>query len=153
MYSPPQDKPSLPSGWIPQWDSHYQRWYYAEEATGRTQWEAPGARNSGNRGWGGSHGGEAGHGAYDAYGGHQGSGHDSYDHGHDSHGYDDRGSSSHDYHGEYHDDGHKKDKNDKKKDHTLLYAAGGLAVGAVGGALIAQALGTSLHATFSPSFQ
>jgi hypothetical protein len=30
---------------------------------------------------------------------------------------------------------------EKKKDNTLLYAAGGLAAGAIGGALIANALG------------
>ncbi|KAJ8118788.1 hypothetical protein ONZ43_g3923 [Nemania bipapillata] len=41
-------------------------------------------------------------------------------------------------HGEYYEGGQEKEK--KKKDHTLLYAAGGLAAGAIGGALIANAL-------------
>ena len=26
-YTPPADKPPLPSGWTPRWDDHYQRWY------------------------------------------------------------------------------------------------------------------------------
>ncbi|KAI0395736.1 hypothetical protein F5Y17DRAFT_175241 [Xylariaceae sp. FL0594] len=155
VYSPPQDKPPLPSGWIPKWDPHYQRWYYAEEATGRTQWEAPGARSSDyHRG-----GGSSSAGAYDAHGGGQlgtgsGSGghEDSYGHGYDDH----RSSANHAYHhsGGSHDQydhgHHKKDKKDKKdkehkdkKDNTLLYAAGGLAVGAIGGAVIAQALDDS----------
>ncbi|RYP32897.1 hypothetical protein DL767_004987 [Monosporascus sp. MG133] len=47
VYSPPPNKPPIPVGWIPQYDPRYQRWYYAEEATGRTQWEAPGYRPPG----------------------------------------------------------------------------------------------------------
>ncbi|KAJ9502595.1 hypothetical protein LTR96_005716 [Exophiala xenobiotica] len=31
--------PQLPPGWIAQWDGTSQRWYYLEQATGRTQWE------------------------------------------------------------------------------------------------------------------
>jgi hypothetical protein len=42
VYSPPQDKPPIPSGWVPEWDQQYQRWYYHDTATGRSQWEAPG---------------------------------------------------------------------------------------------------------------
>ncbi|KAL1874209.1 hypothetical protein VTK73DRAFT_536 [Phialemonium thermophilum] len=42
VYSPPPDKPPIPAGWIPQYHHHYQRWYYYEEASGRSQWEAPG---------------------------------------------------------------------------------------------------------------
>ncbi|POR37863.1 Uncharacterized protein TPAR_01926, partial [Tolypocladium paradoxum] len=41
-YQPPSDKPPLPQGWTPLFDQQHQRWYYAEAATGRTQWEAPG---------------------------------------------------------------------------------------------------------------
>ncbi|KAK7897946.1 hypothetical protein LTR67_004578 [Exophiala xenobiotica] len=34
-----QPGPQLPPGWIAQWDGNSQRWYYLEQATGRTQWE------------------------------------------------------------------------------------------------------------------
>jgi hypothetical protein len=27
---------------VPQWDAHYQRWYYHDTTTGCSQWEAPG---------------------------------------------------------------------------------------------------------------
>ena len=43
--APPQPSyasgPQLPHGWISQWDPASQRYYYLEQATGRTQWEAP----------------------------------------------------------------------------------------------------------------
>ncbi|KAJ9151652.1 hypothetical protein NKR19_g4785 [Coniochaeta hoffmannii] len=42
VYSPPSDKPPIPAGWVPQWDEHYQRWFYHDTTTGRSQWEAPG---------------------------------------------------------------------------------------------------------------
>ncbi|KAH8905721.1 hypothetical protein BR93DRAFT_959431 [Coniochaeta sp. PMI_546] len=42
VYSPPSDKPPIPAGWVPQWDEHYQRWFYHDTATGHSQWEAPG---------------------------------------------------------------------------------------------------------------
>ncbi|EGR46892.1 uncharacterized protein TRIREDRAFT_122943 [Trichoderma reesei QM6a] len=41
-YQPPSDKPPLPQGWIPLFDQSRQRWYYANQETGVTQWEAPG---------------------------------------------------------------------------------------------------------------
>lgn len=44
----PPSGPQLPPGWISQWDLNSQRYYYLEQATGRTQWEAP----TGG-GWGG----------------------------------------------------------------------------------------------------
>jgi hypothetical protein len=34
-------QPQLPPGWIQQWDANSQRYYYVEQATGRTQWEPP----------------------------------------------------------------------------------------------------------------
>lgn len=40
-YQPPSDKPPLPEGWKALFDQNYQRWYYLETATGKTQWEAP----------------------------------------------------------------------------------------------------------------
>ncbi len=133
VYSHPEGKPPLPHGWVPQWDAKYQRWYYAEEATGHTQWEAPGARGPDSRGWAPpSDQGAPPHGA-PSYGGYGQGPHDS----------DTRGSSGYGQHGDggyggYHDGGQPVEK--KKKDHTLLYAAGGLAAGAIGGALIANAL-------------
>lgn len=139
IYEHPSGKPPLPSGWIPQWDRQYQRWYYAEEATGRTQWEAPGARGSESRGWGPS--------GDDGNVSHGGPGYDGYGHesGQSAGHYDARGSGYGQYpsegRGEHYESGPVKEK--KKKDNTLLYAAGGLAAGAIGGALIAQALGMS----------
>ncbi|KND89141.1 hypothetical protein TOPH_06217 [Tolypocladium ophioglossoides CBS 100239] len=41
-YQPPSVMPPLPPGWTTLFDQQYQRWYYVEQATGRTQWEAPG---------------------------------------------------------------------------------------------------------------
>ncbi|KAI1418921.1 hypothetical protein F5Y12DRAFT_780625 [Xylaria sp. FL1777] len=135
VYSHPEGRPPLPQGWVPEWDQKYQRWYYAEEATGHTQWEAPGARSSDSRGWAplGDHGASS----------HETPGYGNY--GHESRDYDTRGSSGYGQHsdgryGGYHDGGQPAEK---KKDHTLLYAAGGLAVGAIGGALIANALNDS----------
>ncbi|KAI0970420.1 hypothetical protein F4678DRAFT_436771 [Xylaria arbuscula] len=130
VYSHPEGRPPLPPGWIPQWDQKYQRWYYAEEATGHTQWEAPGSRTSESRGWAPSGDyGAASHGA-PGYGG-----------------YENRGSSGYGYeqHGGGGYGGYNPDSQpvEKKKDHTLLYAAGGLAAGAIGGALIANALNDS----------
>ncbi|KAF1914207.1 hypothetical protein BDU57DRAFT_549431 [Ampelomyces quisqualis] len=33
--------PPMPPGWVQQWDQNSQRWYYVEQATGRTQWDPP----------------------------------------------------------------------------------------------------------------
>ena len=33
--------PPMPPGWIQQWDQNSQRWFYIEQATGRTQWDPP----------------------------------------------------------------------------------------------------------------
>ncbi|KAK5106089.1 hypothetical protein LTS08_000205 [Lithohypha guttulata] len=40
-YGPPAAEPDLPPGWIKQWDQNSQRYYYLEQATGRSQWEPP----------------------------------------------------------------------------------------------------------------
>ncbi|KAG8526272.1 uncharacterized protein KY384_000265 [Bacidia gigantensis] len=37
----PQGGPQLPPGWVAQFDQNSQRWYYLEQATGRTQWDPP----------------------------------------------------------------------------------------------------------------
>ncbi len=101
-----------------------------EEATGRSQWEAPGFDHSAYRGSGDDnrgHGSAPG-GGYPPYGGV--GGYDNYQPG---------------YGGEP-----KKEKKDKKsgKGGMLLGAAGGLAVGAVAGAVIAHEL--SKDALISP---
>ncbi|TQV97751.1 hypothetical protein V2A60_006519 [Cordyceps javanica] len=41
-YQPPQDKPPIPREWRPFYCQQHQRWYYANENTSETQWEAPG---------------------------------------------------------------------------------------------------------------
>ncbi|KAI9305098.1 hypothetical protein BJ944DRAFT_265806 [Cunninghamella echinulata] len=40
-YPPPQ----MPPGWIALWDEQSQRYYYVEQATGKTQWEVPTSSN------------------------------------------------------------------------------------------------------------
>lgn len=141
-YAPPPDKPPIPAGWVPQFDQQYQRWYYYEQATGRSQWEAPGYNAGGqgeDRGWG-SHGDSShaapgyGYSSHDShgYGGHGGD----QGYGHGDHGYGHSGEGHGEYRGE-------ENKTKKKKDHSglMMGAAGGLAVGAIGGALLANALG------------
>ncbi|KAI9332657.1 hypothetical protein BDR26DRAFT_869096 [Obelidium mucronatum] len=38
---PPPQQPQLPPGWIAQWNQQYQRNFYVETATGKSQWEVP----------------------------------------------------------------------------------------------------------------
>ncbi|KAI1097513.1 hypothetical protein F4804DRAFT_168244 [Jackrogersella minutella] len=150
-YSPPLDKPPIPAGWIPQFDQRYQRWYYFEQATSRSQWEAPGYHGGPageDRGWG-SHGetGSSSHGT-------PGFGYSQESHGHSSHsghgetggygyGQGDLGYGQHSSEGRGEHESEEKKK--KKGGHggLLMGAAGGLAVGAIGGALIAHALDDS----------
>ncbi|ETN43291.1 uncharacterized protein HMPREF1541_02450 [Cyphellophora europaea CBS 101466] len=40
-HGPPPGGPQLPPGWTQQWDQNSNRWYYVEQATGRTQWDPP----------------------------------------------------------------------------------------------------------------
>ncbi|KAI1087701.1 hypothetical protein F5B19DRAFT_51038 [Rostrohypoxylon terebratum] len=157
-YSPPPDKPPIPSGWVPQYDQQYQRWYYYEQATGRSQWEAPGYHAGGHPGEDRGYGGYGEHG----YSSHNAPPSSSSAYGYPSHGSHGGGYSSHSGHGEQSSHGYKDDdlayghysgegrgeygreeKKKKKGGHggLLMGAAGGLAVGAIGGALIAHALG------------
>ncbi|KAG1441766.1 hypothetical protein G6F56_011341 [Rhizopus delemar] len=39
--NPPQPTQQLPAGWVALWDETSKRYYYLEQATGRTQWEFP----------------------------------------------------------------------------------------------------------------
>ncbi|KAF4332109.1 hypothetical protein FBEOM_14100, partial [Fusarium beomiforme] len=169
-YQPPSDKPPLPEGWTSQFDQQSQRWYYVELATGRTQWEAPGQHytrpsplidsrppmyshpSDGSRSYTGGapgygsptpgYGGAPGYGSpAPGYGGTPGYG------GHDERGYGaPPGAYGGDHSGGY-GYGHESDRGEHKeksgKGDMLLGAAGGLAVGVVGGALIANALNDS----------
>ena len=119
--------PQLPSGWQPLWDPVGQRWAYLETGNGRVDWNVPVnpsyAHGDANRGFGDGHDGHGGHGGHGGYGGHE---HDSYSHGHG---------------GGYGEEHKSKDKAKDDKKNLMLGVAGGLAVGAVGGAVIANALG------------
>jgi WW domain len=96
-------------GWIQQWDQNSQRFYYLEQATGRTQWEPPSFPHGAPSGL---PPGGYGHGYAGEYGnqhvGQGGSG-DSGQHGHD-----------------------------KDKSSALKYGLGGAAVGALAGGVIAH---------------
>jgi WW domain-containing protein len=144
---PPMAAPSTPGGWLVQWNNQYQRWFYVDQATGRSQWEHPapptGGHGDGTRAFGGpeSHGGNhyggspapSGYGAPSPYG-QPGYGAPS-PYGQPGYGqpapYGQPG-----YGQPYPEGGEKKSSSSG----MLLGAAGGLAVGAVGGALIANAL-------------
>lgn len=106
--------------WIQQWDANSQRYFYVEQATGRTQWEPPAFSPPPG-------------GAFSpppAPYGAPGYGAPGYGHGHEG----DRGYGS-DYKGDK--------KKDKDKSNTGKLVAAG-AVGAIGGAVIASQLGKSL---------
>ncbi|KFY21181.1 hypothetical protein V493_07556, partial [Pseudogymnoascus sp. VKM F-4281 (FW-2241)] len=157
---------SLPPGWSALWDPAGQRWAYLELWNSKIDWTVPtsaslgggGGHEDGTRGFddghSGGHGypaaGYAGGGGYPpqggypaqggyppqgGYGGQQGMGHDAYGA---------QGAYGADLEKEK-----KKEKDDDKKK-MMMGAAAGVAVGAVGGALLMNALGTSFIASFSP---
>lgn len=135
VYSPPPGKPPIPQGWEPQYDNQHQRWYYYEHASGRSQWEAPGYQHQGSgdtRGYETSGGGGGGgyHGGGVPYGGgynqHGSSGGQGYEH--------DRGDNNNNPYGQ-------SAKKKSSSSGMLLAGTGGLAVGAIGGAMLANALG------------
>ncbi|KAK8929238.1 hypothetical protein VCV18_001900 [Metarhizium anisopliae] len=119
-YQPPSDKPPLPQGWTPYFDQQHQRWFYVEESTGRTQWEAPGyspppmqsppvQSPPAQGGYGPPAGPPPPGGAYNGDG---------------------QGQTK----------GDKKEKKGSGAGGLLLGAAGGLAAGAIGGAVLHHAL-------------
>lgn len=114
--------PALPPGWLAQWDQGSQRWYYLEQATGRTQWELPAFAGGppGGPPPGGDHRAVP-YGTPDAK------------HGHGSSGYD----------GAKKGDDHKAKDGKGGKGGMMAGAAGGLAVGAIGGGLVGHAMGKS----------
>ncbi|KAK2809222.1 hypothetical protein FQN50_004058 [Emmonsiellopsis sp. PD_5] len=132
---PPGYPPPLPEGWIQRWDQNYQRAYYVEQATGRPYWEAPFNSRSGHEGSRGLAEGYYGGEGYSHHSSHEGehSKHHEEHYGHESK-----------HHDEYHGHGHGHDHEKKEGFSTgAMVAAGaaGVAVGAVGGALIAHELG------------
>ncbi|KAL8908265.1 MAG: hypothetical protein Q9171_005519 [Xanthocarpia ochracea] len=120
--------PPLPPGWIAQLDQNSQRYYYLEQATGRTQREFPPPSHGGFAPPGappmGSHG-------YDSCGQHGAPG-----------GYYSQETKHivEDAHGGGHSE--KIEKKEKKSGNSGMLAAGagGLAVGAVGGAMVGHAM-------------
>jgi hypothetical protein len=118
----------VPAGWIAQFDQNSQRWYYVEQATGRSQWEAPQPPAMS----------PPPPGPPAAYAGY--SGYNSSPMPNDP---SKQGMGAVAAGGKGDKDGKGEDGKDKKKDKSnlLLGAAGGLAVGAIGGALIANKLG------------
>jgi hypothetical protein len=133
-HPPPQGPPApygapppMPPGWLAQWDQTNNRWYYVEQASGRSQWDPPAFSPSpaGPYAPPPMHGyGQGGYGGPNQYGG--------------AFGHDERGLfGDHSHHG---DEKHKDYKEKKDKGHSSMFAAGagGLAVGAIGGAVIAH---------------
>ncbi|KAI4191158.1 MAG: hypothetical protein L6R41_000295 [Letrouitia leprolyta] len=121
--------PQLPPGWISQWDPNSQRYYYLEQATGRTQWDPPQPYNQ--SGFAPPPMGASGV-AHNSYGGQHGqpSGYYSQETTH----------TFQDSHGGVKEVTEKKEKKSGKGG-MLAAGAGGLAVGAVGGAVLAHEMG------------
>lgn len=150
------DRAPVPSQWVPVWSAEQQRWYFAE-TSGRSLWEAPihippqpaYGDQSGTRGVDSGYGGAAPYGAAAAGAGvgaaaayaspPPGQGYASPPP--QGYGAPPGAPYGQDYRGQ---EGYPSEE--KKKDNStrnvMLGAAGGLAVGAIGGALIADALGT-----------
>lgn len=132
----------MPPGWHAQFDQNSQRWYYVEQATGRTQWDPPAHMPPPQGpfappptgGPGAPYGPGAGHDERGLFGnthnqGYAQGGHDPYAHG--GHGYEETKGDKKD----------KKDKKDKDKGHsTAMLAAAGVG-GLAAGALIGHELG------------
>ncbi|KAI9373787.1 hypothetical protein BJX61DRAFT_541455 [Aspergillus egyptiacus] len=114
-YAPGYDSaPQAPYPWIPRWDGQQQRWYFVNEQTGESSWVVPGSGSgSGSGSYGGPQAGYYGA-REEQYGGYYGSGQ----------GY-----------------GEQESESREKKDHSMLYAAGGAAVGVLGGAVLAHEAG------------
>ncbi|KAL9032103.1 MAG: hypothetical protein Q9180_006699, partial [Flavoplaca navasiana] len=133
-HAPNTGGPPLAPGWIAQWDPNSLRYYYLEQATGRTKWDPP----------------QAFHGSFAPPGAPSMGGH-----GYDAHGPPGAPGAAGGYYSQEtkhivqdtHDGGHKdivekKEKKEKKsgKGGMLAAGAGGLAAGAVGGAMIGHTM-------------
>ncbi|KAF3804897.1 hypothetical protein GCG54_00004167 [Colletotrichum gloeosporioides] len=163
--APPMAAPSVSQGWLCQWDSNYQRWFYVDQSSGRSQWEHPSPPTGpvGTPSYGAPPPvppsdtrafGDQGHGGYGSpappqqyggapYGGAPGYGQQP-QYGQPQYGQPQYGGAPYGQPQGQNPYGETKDKEKKSSSSgMLLGAAGGLAVGAVGGALIANALDDS----------
>lgn len=137
----PPGQPPLPPGWITQFDQKSQRWYFVEQATGRTQWDPPAAAHinyappptgpsdpyAGDRGHGEAPGAPGGF--YNQYGGAMPAG---------GPGGSGRDQNAQQYYGDVKKTEEKSDKKSSDKKNMLLAGAGGLALGGVAGAMLAR---------------
>lgn len=122
--------PQLPPGWISQWDPNSQRYYYLEQATGRTQWDPPQPYNQSGFAPPPMGAPNMGH---DSYGGQQGQPTGYYSQ--------ETTQTFQDPHGGGMKEVTQKTEKKSGKGGMLAAGAGGLAVGAVGGAVLAHEMG------------
>jgi hypothetical protein len=116
--------PPMPPGWVQQWDQGSQRWYYVEQATGRTQWDPPSNLPPG------PYAPPPSGAPYQAPGGHDERGLFGNTHGHQGH--------------DYTPSGHATNEKEKKKDKghsTAMLAAAGIG-GVAAGAWIGHEMST-----------
>lgn len=125
---PPPSGGDLPYPWVSRWDDQSGRYYYVNEQTGERSWEHPSSRGGGGDGYGAPSGGYGG-GGYGGGGGYEQGGYG-------GGGYGGGGAYGGGYGGGYGDGGYPPQEQEKpKKDHSMLYGAGGAALGVAGGAL------------------
>ncbi|KAL8923100.1 MAG: hypothetical protein Q9208_004784 [Pyrenodesmia sp. 3 TL-2023] len=146
--NPTGGPPSLPPGWVAQWDPNSQRYYFLEQATGRTQWDPPqhfmgshGAFPPPSGPLGGPPGGPQGYASHDPHG--------------PSGAYYSQ-ETKHtvlDSHGAKQQEVYEKKEKKTGKGGMLAAGAGGLAVGAVGGAMIGHAMGDDSDDEHHQSYQ
>ncbi|KZL77162.1 WW domain-containing protein [Colletotrichum tofieldiae] len=171
--APPMAAPPVSSGWLVQWDTTNNRWFYVDQSSGRSQWEHPSPPTgpqggssyapppvpphptSDTRAFGGdqghgygspapSYGGAAPYGGAPSYGGSPAPyGQPSYGGAPAPYGQAPYGQAPYGQQGGTNPYGEKDKEKKSGSSGMLLGAAGGLAVGAVGGALIANALDDS----------
>lgn len=121
--SGPPGQPPLPPGWHSQWDPNSQRYYFVEQATGRTTWEPPTQAPTEYRS-APPPPGDAGL-SYPPYGGQQAHGMSQYPEG---------------------------EKKKEKKDNSMLYGVGGLAAGALIGGVVAHEMSKSISPCHCPDY-
>ncbi|KAK6436876.1 hypothetical protein LTR95_006933 [Oleoguttula sp. CCFEE 5521] len=132
---PPSSSPGVPPcppGWAVQWDQNQQRWFYIEQASGRSTWDPPNPNYGDNSG-------STGHSGAPQYGS------QALQYGMGGHGNPSHGADHASYGGgpQYWQPGYGQEK--KGGNHAMLYGAGGLAAGTIGGALIANAMDDDNH--------
>lgn len=130
----------MPPGWVAQWDQNGQRWYYIDQATGRSQWEPPAHAPPAQGPYAPPPSGPPGA-PYNHTTGHDERGLFGASHDQNNHGYPGGPSDPYGSHGDPYGEKGKKDKEKKDKGHStgMLVAAG--AGGLVAGGLVGHALG------------